>query len=162
MSRVEDIKQEVRNTRDKYIAILQEVFEEEFPKHYTEETMNDLIKQAMQKDIHFVEIHIMPFDLGDRHLSEFSFVEMIRANCFKKSWSFLRKQVKYNDTDLEELVDQLELFNFHDYDNAVKDTISNTRALEQFVNNYRTKGYEVEMYYHSPDKADCVIRLSWK
>lgn len=158
----DQIKNELIAERNAYLNILLEVLDKEFPKRFSTEHVEELIKDTMQKELpNALELIIDLKGKASPSPNEFYINKKIKNTCCKRILGIFSKQVKYLDVNLDELISKLEIDKIYKHSSLLKDIIENSISINEFISKYSERNYSVSVNYNDEIPSLCYINISW-
>lgn len=151
-----EMKKVISDDRNKIIEIIGELLDERLQSILTSNEIYDWIKHSRLMGEEKLEIRIDTTDSS--RTWDLSFMNMIDEMCFKKA-GFIKKQYRFIDTDLKNIIFRLNAFQITDYKNLVRDVIENSKGFKDFIRCLENKNYRVSENYGVVGKSGCVITV---
>ncbi|RUT38696.1 hypothetical protein EJP82_26650 [Paenibacillus anaericanus] len=147
--------------RRRWISILSEVFESEFPEIISKDYISHCIERDIRQGESKTVIDIKRYSSSGNLERAFGFNRALEKCCFKYHW-FGRhlKQNKFKDTNIEKILDALTYSDkTPNIDSCVSEVIQESLALKSLIEHCISVGYKawVQPAEHTPEIYQLVI-----
>lgn len=160
MKTVTMMKNDLMEKRVLYISILKEMFESEFPKHFSATKVSPVIEEAVRYSEKVLELNINSVS-PNPDKQNFTFVDSLRDYAFRKQFFIFSKQVKHLEVDLEEFIDDLTFHRIPNDEEIVNEVVEGSKALLNFVDDIKKMGIETSISQRTTGYSSVTLNLSW-
>lgn len=160
MTHIEKMKKEYQDSRLLHLSLLKEMFEVEFPQQYPAEKVSSLINKSVQANKNTLDINIS-LSYPSVEDENFLFTKALKSYAFEKRFFLFDKQVKHMDVDIENLIDDLDLHRFPDFESLVKEVTFESKAIKNLSGYLKGIGVTCSLLPHPFEVDSLILKLEW-